>query len=61
MAELDGHAVHATRRAFEHDRRRDQRLLLTGLTVVRFTWRQVVHEPAATMATVRALLARNPY
>ena len=59
VAELDGRTVHATHRAFEHDRRRDQRLTLAGFTVVRFTWRQVVDEPAATVATMRALLAQR--
>jgi len=59
VAELDGHSVHSTRHAFEHDRRRDQRLTLAGLTVVRLTWRQVVEEPAATSAMMRALLAQR--
>ncbi|MEA2221266.1 MAG: hypothetical protein QOJ35_3892 [Solirubrobacteraceae bacterium] len=58
IAEVDGRAAHSTRRAFEHDRRRDQRLMLAGWQVVRFTWRQVVHEPATVTATMRALLAR---
>ncbi len=57
IAEVDGRDVHTTRRAFEHDRRRDQRLMLAGYRVVRFTWRQVTHEPAATIATMRGLLA----
>ncbi|MEA2218555.1 MAG: hypothetical protein QOJ35_1181 [Solirubrobacteraceae bacterium] len=30
VVETDGRAVHRTRRAFEHDRRRDQRLILAG-------------------------------
>ena len=45
IAETDGRASHATRRAFVHDRRRDQRLMLAGYSVVRFPWRQVFHEP----------------
>jgi len=60
IAEVDGRAVHTTARAFEHDRRRDQRLLLAGFGVVRFTWRQVVEEPAAVQATMTALLAGEP-
>jgi predicted transcriptional regulator of viral defense system len=56
IAETDGRAVHTTRRAFEHDRRRDQRLNLLGWRVVRFTWRQVEEEPAAVAATVAGLL-----
>jgi hypothetical protein len=57
IIEVDGRDVHTTRRAFEHDRRRDQRLTMLGWRVVRFTWRQVLYEPAAVAATVAALLA----
>ena len=56
VAELDGHATHGTRRAFEADRHRDQRLMLAGYRVVRFTWRQVTEDPASTIATIQALL-----
>ncbi|MDX6682299.1 MAG: hypothetical protein QOG94_2338 [Solirubrobacteraceae bacterium] len=58
IAEVDGRDVHTTRRAFEHDRRRDQRLMLAGYRVVRFTWRQVSGEPATVAATMRELLAQ---
>lgn len=56
VAEVDGRGVHTTRRAFEADRRRDQRLTLLGWRVVRFTWRQVVFDPAIVRDTLRALL-----
>jgi very-short-patch-repair endonuclease len=56
IAETDGRDVHTTKRAFEHDRRRDQRLMLAGYRVVRFTRRQVFEGPGAVEATVRALL-----
>ncbi len=56
VVEADGRDVHATRRAFEHDRRRDQRLTLLGWRVVRFTWRQLTEEPGYVAATLRALL-----
>jgi hypothetical protein len=36
--ETDGHEVNGTRRAFERDRRRDQRLLMAGFRVARFSW-----------------------
>ncbi len=58
IVETDGRDVHTTRRAFEDDRRRDQRLMLAGYSVVRFTWRQVFEEPDRVEATVGALLAR---
>ncbi len=49
--------MHTTRRAFDSDRWRDQQLMLLGWRVVRFTWRQVMFEPAYVAATLRALLA----
>ena len=44
IVETDGRAAHGTRRAFEHDRRRDQRLVLAGWRVIRVTWRQLTQE-----------------
>jgi hypothetical protein len=57
IVETDGHATHGTRRAFERDRRRDQRLALAGYRVIRFTWRQVARDPGEVAQTVRQLLA----
>ena len=59
IAEVDGRDPHTTRRAFESDRRRDQRLTMLGWRVVRFTWRQVTYEPGGVAATLRALLQRH--
>lgn len=56
IIEVDGRDVHTTRRAFATDRRRDQRLAMLGYRVIRFTWHQVMHEPAYVAATLRALL-----
>jgi very-short-patch-repair endonuclease len=56
VAETDGWGPHHTRAAFESDRRRDADLLVAGLRVVRFTWRQITREPTAVAATLRALL-----
>lgn len=56
IVEVDGRDVHTTRRAFESDRRRDQRLATLGYRVVRFTWRQVVFAPDEVGATLGALL-----
>jgi putative AbiEi antitoxin of type IV toxin-antitoxin system/uncharacterized protein DUF559 len=58
IAETDGRDVHTTRKAFEHDRLRDQHLTLAGYTVVRFTWRQVQREPRRVAGVLRSLLAR---
>ena len=58
IVETDSRAFHTSRRAFEHDRLRDQRLTLAGYTVVRFTWRQLLREPGRVQGVVRDLLAR---
>ena len=58
IAETDGRDVHTTRKAFEHDRLRDQRLTLAGFTVVRFTWRQLANDPRSVAEALRTLLAR---
>jgi very-short-patch-repair endonuclease len=57
VVEVDGFAYHASRAAFERDRRRDADLVVAGLRVVRFTWRQLVHEPEAVVARLAVLLA----
>ena len=54
--ETDGAATHLTPSAFEEDRRRDAVLQIAGFRVVRFTWRQVVHQPKAVAKTLLALL-----
>jgi very-short-patch-repair endonuclease len=56
VGELDGYATHAGRMAFEADRDRDRRLVAAGWRVVRITWRQLHHEPAALAADLRAIL-----
>ncbi|MGH2840833.1 MAG: DUF559 domain-containing protein [Solirubrobacteraceae bacterium] len=58
VVETDGRKTHGTRQAFERDRRRDQRLMVEGWRVVRFTWRQITREPEAVAATLRGLLAQ---
>lgn len=58
VAETDGYRFHSSRRAFEHDRMRDQRLTVAGFTVVRLTWRQLTQEPDRVLTTVKNLLAR---
>jgi very-short-patch-repair endonuclease len=58
IVETDGRDVHTTRKAFEHDRERDQRLTLAGFTVVRCTWRQITREPRRVADAIASLLAR---
>jgi hypothetical protein len=61
IAETDGRDIHSTRKAFEHDRLRDQRLTLAGFVVVRFRWRQVTREPRRVARTVAELLAARQH
>jgi len=59
VVELDGHAFHAPRRAFEADRARDRALQVAGWRVVRVTWRQLHAESGRVAADLRAL-SRSP-
>ena len=54
--ETDGQRTHGTRVAFETDRRRDQRLIAAGWTVIRTTWRQLTQRPGELRATLLKLL-----
>ena len=58
IVETDGHQHHGTRAAFEQDRTRDAHLTAAGYRVVRFTYRQVLDEPALTAGLGEALLRR---
>ena len=60
IVETDGHAHHGTRTAFERDRAKDARLTMLGYRVVRFTYRQLVHEREFVVSTLLALLATSP-
>jgi very-short-patch-repair endonuclease len=57
VVELDGHAFHHTRAAFERDRIRDAKLQLAGYRVLRVTHERLETEWAVVAAVVRALLA----
>jgi len=56
IVETDGAATHLTATAFENDRKRDAELTILGYRVVRFTRRQVLKQPRATLATLVLLL-----
>jgi very-short-patch-repair endonuclease len=56
VVEVDGHAFHGSRAAFERDRRRDADLLAAGHRVLRVTWRQLEHEPERIAARLGAAL-----
>jgi predicted transcriptional regulator of viral defense system len=57
IAELDGHATHATRTRFETDRLRDRKLATAGWQTIRITWRQLERDPAGLEQDLRALLS----
>lgn len=59
VVELDGRAVHGTRRAFETDRERDRILIAEGWLPMRVTWRQLQDEPEVIVSDLRRLLANR--
>ena len=59
VVELDGHAFHSTRAAFERDRERDRLLQAAGWRVVRITWRQLRDEAAAVARDLSRLLRQT--
>lgn len=60
IAELDGHAFHASAAAYERDRARDRVLSVAGWRVVRITRRQLHHDAVALAADMRRLLRLSP-
>lgn len=57
VVEIDGYQFHGTRRAFEYDRRKDAKLAAAGITVIRFTWGELVREALAVIARLAQTLA----
>jgi very-short-patch-repair endonuclease len=56
VVEVDGFRFHSTRRAFEHDRRKDAALRAAGETTMRVTWRQMQEEPYAVVVRIAQAL-----
>lgn len=56
VVELDGWDAHKTRRAFQHDRTKANRLTGAGWTVLRFTHADVAWRPRETAAAIAAQL-----
>jgi hypothetical protein len=54
---VDGFRFHSTRRAFEHDRRKDLNLQAAGRATMRITWRQIEDEPYMVVAWLAGALA----
>jgi very-short-patch-repair endonuclease len=57
--EVDAYGTHGSRKSFESDRRRDQRLAMMGITVLRFTARQLDDEPLRVIAAIAQALAQR--
>ncbi len=57
VVEADGFAFHSDRHSFIQDRRRQNRLLLAGWRVLRFTWDDLTTRPQEVVAEVKAALA----
>jgi very-short-patch-repair endonuclease len=55
--ELDGAAYHRSWRSQRNDRRRDTDLAAAGITVIRITWDQLVHDTKRTMMRIGQALA----
>ncbi|HEX6152950.1 MAG TPA: hypothetical protein VFZ19_05435 [Solirubrobacterales bacterium] len=62
VVELDVFETHGTRAAFERDRKRQEDLLLAGITMTRVTGPRLEREPKRVVERVARLLsARGPY
>jgi len=61
VVEVDGHATHGTRFAFEDDRARDVALVRAGWRVVRFTHAQITFDAADVAGALRDLLGLGPF
>ena len=55
--EFDGHDAHRTPAQLQADLTRQNLLVATGWTILRFTWADVVERPEMVAATIRAQLA----
>ncbi len=57
VVEIDGYAAHSSKNAFIRDRRRQNRLVAAGYTILRFTWDDLEHHPLAVIRRIRQALA----
>ena len=61
VLEFDSYAFHATRAAFERDRRRTAALQRGRYVVRRTTWRELTRQPLALVARTAEALASAPH
>lgn len=55
--ETDGGKFHRTAAAIERDRAKEARLVTAGWRVLRFTWHQIIDDPATVVAALAACLS----
>jgi very-short-patch-repair endonuclease len=58
VIEVDGWSYHADVEAFQRDRRRQNRLVAAGWTVLRFTWWDLTQRPDSVVSSIRAMVIR---
>ena len=56
IIEIDGWRAHSSHESFVADRRRQNRLITAGYTVLRFTWDDLTHRRSEVVAQIRAAL-----
>lgn len=57
VIEVDGYSVHNSRRSWQHDRHRQNDLVMTGKKVLRYSWRDVCHGEAEIVETLRSFFS----
>ena len=57
VIEIDGYAAHSSKHAFIRDRRRQNRLVAAGYTVLRFSWEDLTQQPHDVVRQIRHALA----
>jgi very-short-patch-repair endonuclease len=58
VIEVDGRAWHSAGDRFQRDRERQNRLVASGWTVLRFTWEDQMVRPQHVVSTIRQMCAR---
>jgi very-short-patch-repair endonuclease len=59
VVELDSYAFHATRHAWEEDRRREREVRARGWEFRRYTWEDVTSASPLMLAELRGILVTN--
>lgn len=57
VIELDGYSVHSDKRSWQHDRHRQNDLVIAGNKILRFTWSDVCYEEALVVDSLRSFFA----